>query len=303
MTKFQRSWVLFGRSFQVLRENKKLLLFPIIITALTVLIVAFFAVPLATMKTGYTITESAHWKAVGHGLGLTFDEKGVQQTGPFYAIMIVIYLISMFLSTFFNVAFYHEILAALNAQPVSIMRGFRFATSRIKAIAAWSLFSGLVGLLIKSIEERVGFVGRIVVRLIGIAWSIASVFAIPVIVREGEAASPVQYLKRSAFLLRKTWGESLIGYVGISAGTFLAFVPLPLVIVLAFILESWLVFWIGIGVWLVFLFTFAYVLGVAGQVYKGAVYIYASEGVVPGPFEEEQMNMAWRVKSAQKSEG
>jgi hypothetical protein len=299
MSKFQRSWALFGRSFQVLRENRKLLLFPIIISTLTLLIVAFFVVPLATMRTGYTLTDAGHWKAVGQAIGVNFDKNGnMQHTGPFYGIMAAIYLVSMFLTTFFNVAFYHEILTALNGQPVSIMRGFRFAASRIKAIAAWSLFSGLVGLLIKSIEERVGLVGRIVVRLIGVAWSVASVFAIPVIVREGASANPVQFLKSSARMLKKTWGESLIGYVGISAGTFLAFLPLLAVAPLAML--GWVFFWIGLAVWLVFLFVFVYVLGVAGQVYKGALYIYASEGVVPGPFDEDQMNMAWRVKSGKK---
>jgi len=298
MSKFQRSWALFGRSFQVLRENKKLLLFPIIITALTLLIAAFFVVPLATMRTGYAITDAGHWKAIGHMVGITFDKKGTMQAaGPFYGIMVAIYLVSMFLTTFFNVAFYHEILTALNGQRVSIMRGFRFAASRIKAIAAWSLFSGLVGLLIQEIEGRVPYVGRIVVRLIGIAWSIASVFVIPVIVREGASANPVQFLKSSACLLKKTWGESLIGYVGISAVSFLAFVPLVVVVPLSFVL-GWVFFWIAITLWLVSLFVFIYILSVAGQVYKGALYIYASEGVVPGPFDEDQMNMAWKVKSA-----
>lgn len=298
MGKFQRSWALLGRSFQVMRENKKLLLFPIIITALTLLIAAFFIIPVATMKTGYAITDAAHWKAVGQALGITFDKNGnMQQGGSFYGIAVVIYLASMFLATFFNVAFYHEILAALNGQRVSIGRGFRFAASRIKAIAAWSLFSGLVGLLIKAIEERVGVFGRIVVRLIGLAWSIASVFAIPVIVREGTSANPVNFLKSSANLLKKTWGESLIGYAGISAGTFLAFVPLIAIVPLSFVL-GWVFFWLAMALWLVCLFVFVYILSVAGQVYKGALFIYASEGVVPGPFDENQMNMAWKVKSA-----
>lgn len=300
MDKFRRSWVLFGRSCQVLRANRKLLLFPIIITTLLLVIVAFFAVPIATMRTGYAITDAGHWKAVGHTLGVDIDKDGnMRAAGAYYAIMAGAYLLSMFLSTFFNVAFYHEIIAALNGQRVSITRGFRFAASRIKAIAAWSLFSGLVGLLIKSIEERVGVVGRIVVRLIGIAWSVASVFAIPVIVREGTSANPVRVLKSSACMLKKAWGESLIGYAGLSAGTFLAFVPLFIIVGLAFVF-GWTFFWIALALWLVALFVFVYLLNVAGQVYKGALFIYASEGVVPGPFDEEQMNMAWRVKSARK---
>jgi len=111
----------------------------------------------------------------------------------------------MFIATFFNVAFYHEILAALSGQAVSIGRGLKFASTRLRSILIWTLFAGLVGLLIKTIEERLALVGRIIGRFIGVAWSIAAVFVIPVIVREDQTANPVALLKRSAGILRRTW--------------------------------------------------------------------------------------------------
>jgi len=32
------------------------------------------------------------------------------------------------------------------------------------------------------------------------------------------------------------------------------------------------------------------------KIYVGALYVYASEGVVPESFDEEVLNMAWKVK-------
>lgn len=56
----------------------------------------------------------------------------------------LLYLVSMFLATFFNVAFFNEILAALSGQEVSIKRGFEAAFARVGAILMWSLLAGLV---------------------------------------------------------------------------------------------------------------------------------------------------------------
>ena len=109
--------------------------------------------------------------------------------------------VAMFIATFFNVAFYHEILAALSGRPVSIGRGLKFACTRLKPILMWTLFAGLVGLIIKAIEQRLELFGRLVARVIGVAWSVAAVFVIPIIIREEQSANPVNMLRKSAGVL------------------------------------------------------------------------------------------------------
>jgi hypothetical protein len=37
-------------------------------------------------------------------------------------------------------------------------------------------------------------------------------------------------------------------------------------------------------------------LSMAGHVYRCALYVYASEGVVPGTFTPELLNAGWKVK-------
>jgi hypothetical protein len=206
----------------------------------------------------------------------------------------------MFCATFFNTAFYHEIFNALKGEPVSIRGGLRFSATRIKAILAWTLFAGLIGLIIQQLESRVGVIGRWIVKLIGLAWSVASVFAIPVIVREEEGANPIRCLKSSASLLRRTWGESMIGYAGIAFGGWIvslfAFGILILGGFASAMLDSPWPIVLGAILFFAVIFVYSYVSGVASMVYRGALYLYASEGTVPGQFKEEHMQMAWKMK-------
>ena len=302
MNRFQRSWELLKCSVSVVGRNRKLLLFPILVTFLMGIISLLVIAPIALWHTGYGYMEAAHWQTVAHrwaawdagGKNLSVNPSG-------YALLAGIYLVSTFLATFFNVAFYSQILNALRGQPVSISGGLRMASTRWKAIVAWSLFAGLVGLIIKGLEERVGIIGRWITRLIGLAWSVASVFVIPVIVIEEEGANPVHFLKRSAILLKQTWGESLLGYLGIQLGGLLVILGSVLVFAVSIFLSIFFKnFWfLGIGsvIWFLSLVFFMYLLNVASQVYMGALYIYAADGAIPAPFNPDQMNMAWKVKS------
>jgi hypothetical protein len=208
----------------------------------------------------------------------------------------------MFFATFFNVAFYSEILSALEGQPVSIGRGLKFAGTKLTAILMWSLLAGIVGLVIKTIEERLGFIGQIVMRFVGAAWSIASVFAIPIIVREDEATNPLTALRRSAAILKRTWGEALIGYVGFGlVTTVIVFGFLASLIASIFVSVALEIAWIGVAgaaLSLLGLVTFAYVSSVAGQVYRGALYLYAANGTVVQPYSREMFDSAWKYRKS-----
>lgn len=305
MGKFERSWQLLKCSLGVMGSHRKLLVFPVIVSLLTGLIVLCFLVPLAYWDTGHAFTEAAHWKALAsHWATWEGGPENFRLRPLAYALLAAVYLGSMFLATFFNVAFYHEILNALNGRAVSVRGGLRFACSRWSAILLWSLLAGAVGLLIMELERRVNIVGQWVLRLIGIAWSVAAVFVVPAMVREEKKANPIFFLKSSAGILRKTWGESLIGYAGIQLGG-LIFLGLSVLFFVAgvavgMLLGSMAVLIVAGAIWAILLLAFAYLVSVANQVYRGALFIYATEGVVPGSFDQEQMDMAWRVEAGRK---
>lgn len=82
------------------------------------------------------------------------------------------------------------------------------ATWKVKGkVLSWALLTTTVGMAIRALEERFGWFGTILGFLGGLAWAIASFLVVPVLVAEG--LGPVQALKRSAQLLRDTWGTSL----------------------------------------------------------------------------------------------
>jgi len=325
MGKFMRSWKLFGCAASVIGRNKRLLLFPIVSFFLVIPIAIFcLGLPIA-WPSGHAFLSGPHWLRVAERFGAsaaTFaraeahhgesagaaGEQGHNEAGRpvpvagVYGYMAGVYLLSMFLATFLNVAFYSEILNALKGGGVSIGRGLRFAASRWKAILCWSLLAGLVGILIRAIEERLGFIGAWIAKLVGFAWSVATVFAVPVLITESETANPVVFVKTSARLLARTWGEALVGFLGLQIGTGLILVVsllwLGAAAVVSVMLKSVLLIGVAFGVWLLVIIVLAYVVGVAQKVYVGALFLYAAEGTILAPFDRETLNMAWKVKGA-----
>lgn len=305
MNRFQRSWMLLKSSLSVIGRNKQLLVFPAVVFLCTTAIVLFFLAPPVLRPTGYSYASAEHWKAIGHSLFTeTHDGRGghfvLTRGAMIYAGFV--YFIAMFIGTFCNVAFYHEILAALTGQPVSVGRGLKFACTKLGSIFMWTLFAGLVGLIIKMIEERLELAGRIIGKLVGLAWSVAAIFVIPVIVREGGNANPLSVLQKSAGVLKRTWGEALIGYAGLSIANglivFGSLIWLGGTIALSVVLHiPWFII-VTVGGWFVAMCVWSYVAGVASNVYRGALYLYAAEGVVADPYNQEILDMAWKFKKS-----
>lgn len=211
MGRIGRGWQLTKLSFNVIRKDKELLLFPLISGILILAIAASFIVP---------------WFALGTITG-SID-------AIFIIFWIVFYFVSFFISTFFNVALMGCAMKRLDGGDPTFAYGIGFATERIKYIVEWALVAATVGLILKALEERAGFVGKIVIGLIGIAWAIASYFAVPVMAFE--KLSPLKALKRGAGILKTTWGEALISNLGIGIIFFILALPGFLIMPLGFVL-------------------------------------------------------------------
>jgi hypothetical protein len=335
--RFQSSWQLFKASIAVTLRHRKLLWFPVLTTFLTAMIALFFlsamALPVVLHHTGYRLDQREHWVALkdhyvptaagqpksrdtaagasealtvlltGHSAAAGQPGQAAAARGFSWGslLLLVVYFVSMFLATFFNVAFYSEIIAALDGRGVSFRRGLSTARGRLSSILAWSLLAGLVGWLIRTLEQRLPLAGRIVTGLIGMAWSVAAVFAIPVIIQEQPVRNPLKILQQSAMTLKRTWGEGLLGYIGFSAGSAVIFlcslIPLLLVGAVALIFKSVGLMIVAGVIWVLGLLAMAYVSGVAGHVYRCALYKYATEGVVPEPYNQDLLDMAWKVKA------
>ena len=54
---------------------------------------------------------------------------------------------------------------------------------------------------------------------------------------------------------------------------------------------------ISIALWIVGLLAFIYMSNLAGQVYRGALYLYAADGIVASPYNREMFDGAWKYKN------
>jgi hypothetical protein len=211
-----------------------------------------------------------------------------------------------FLSTFTNVAFVHEAIMAMNGRPVSVRRGFSFALKRIKAILLWSLFAGVIGMLLIKLEEKLNIFGKLGLRLAGMAWSVASIFAIQVMIRD-ETSNPIELVQKSIMALKKKWGETVAGYIGLSMGVSLM---LTVFLVGGFILGVVLIVTDVVhepapgtqdlirNVGFALLLLALVFQGIINNIFRCALYLYATEDVIPSPFDPELMDAAWKVKKS-----
>lgn len=336
MSRMKTSWLLLKQSCVVLMKNKKLFFFPAISFCFALIIFLFFFSGILLQPTGYSYFSKKHWEVLAD---LHFDEREMPKSKTqeiannntkkivsipekngsenvaqkvetkklFYPKPIaffyvtILYFVSMILLTFCNTAFFNEIIHALNGQPVSIKGGLKFALTKWKSIVLWGVLAASVGFILRKIEEQFGFIGRFVVGLIGVAWSVATVFAIPILIRGDNNSNPILVLKASGRLIKQKWGEGLIGYVGIqvfSMGFYLIFSIFCMAIVFLFwMLEFNGLSFIAIGLfWLFTTFIVCYLQGFINNIFQCALYLYATEGVLPLGLDEESIEAVWKVK-------
>jgi hypothetical protein len=278
MTRIRRSFQLLGECFSVLRQDPELLLFPIISVLCFVAVVASFVVPLVVSGGGAAVTQGAGHFAFG---------------AVHYVVLAAFYFLTYFVVAFFNVALVACAGIRLRGGDPTLGDGFRAAFSRIGYIAAWTALAASVGWLLRAIEERLGFVGKIVIGVIGLAWSAATALVVPVLAFE--EVGPVDAVKRSISLLKQTWGEEIVGNIG-----------LGLVVVFGFLVSVGVAVGGGIGMpqlWYVpvaiavCLFATSLVIrSTLHGIFQAAVYAYATTGRVPGNFTPELVQQAYRSK-------
>jgi hypothetical protein len=129
-----------------------------------------------------------------------------------------------FISVFFNVALAGAAAAHFDGHPIGVREALAISWKRVGRIAQWALLAAGVGLVLDQLASRIPFVGRLASWLLDAAWSLATIFAIPLLAFEGRG--PVETAKESIHLIRGRWGEGITGLVSIGAWTVIAMVPI-----------------------------------------------------------------------------
>lgn len=268
MGKIGRGWQLTKMSLRVIRKDKEILIFPVLSGLITILILGSF---IAGMF-------------LSGGL-IGFDNPS--NNWIFYVFFAVFYFVSFFVAIFFNACIIGCATIRMNGGDPTVKDGIRIASQNIGRILAWALIAATVGLIIRAIQERVGILGRFILGAIGVAWTIVTYFVVPVLIYE--QIGPWGAVKRSASILKKTWGEALVGNLGVGIIFGLLAIPGLLVIFLGvYGIFAWGVA-VGIALFaiaIVYLLVIAVVGSAAEAVLVAALYRFATSGKVSEDFQE-----------------
>src|ERR1700754_584368 len=284
MGKFARSWALMKASANVLRQDKELMLFPLLAGLASLVVIATFAWPVFTLI--------SHHQA-------DFEGQRQHASPMFLLVSFLFYFVQYSVVIFFNVALASAALIRLDGGNPTLGDGLRAAMGKLTNIIGYALIAATVGMILRALQERFGFIGRIVIGLIGLGWTVATVAVVPVLAAQD--VGPVDGVKRSASALRETWGENLIGNAGIGlAGGILTFCLIFVSAVLFFAAASTqsIALMVAVGVVaLIGLVALSLFQTAMHGVYSAALYRFTQEGDPGQGFDRALLESAFCQKN------
>jgi hypothetical protein len=264
-------------SWRVLMKDRELIVFPLLSGVSVLALLAVFAgIGAGTGSLDRVLAASA--------------EASAEEVTVVDAVLgITLYVLAYFVVIFFNSALVAAALDRLRGGEPDVGSGLRAAQARLPAIIGWALIAATVGLLLQALRGRTDNpLGRMAVSLVGGVWAYVTFFVIPVLVAEG--IGPIEAIKRSSGLFRRTWGRQVtasfgFGFVYVIA-MLIAFLPAAALFAIAPLAG------IVVGV-LSMALALAVVAALEG-IFKAALYDFAT-GSVPEGFDTATLRSAYRA--------
>jgi hypothetical protein len=269
--RMSNGFALAGSTWRVLVKDKHLLWFPIVSGILFTIVLVSFAVPLVM---------------VNDQIQQQVQANNNRPVPWMYGVAFAFYFCTYFVIIFCNSALVSCALLRFNGETPTLGDGFRAAMARLPQIFAWALVSATVGVLLKVIENAHERAGEIVAWLIGTAWAVMTFFVVPVLVVE--KVGPFQAVGRSISLIKKTWGEALVGRMGLNFVLFLLFLPVLLLLILGVVCLAMQMVPVGVAFLIVAAIAFLIHMAISSALHTimlAALYQYAADGRVPEGFD------------------
>ncbi len=271
------SFALMKSSWNVLKLDKELMVFPVMSGIACTLVMASFVAPLA-LSGGWTV----------------FEQGG----GDYFAmsVMFAFYVVQYTVIFFFNAALVGAALIRLDGGDPTVSDGLAIASKRMGSILGYAVMSATVGMVLNMISERGGIFAKVASMFAGMAWTLATYLAVPVLVTKD--IGPIDAVKESAAIFKRTWGEQVAGNFGLTWAMLFSFLGWTVVSV-ALMVASGALGPVGvIPALLVAIsgYVFLALLGSAlGGIYTAALYRYAMTGDT-GVFDAQIVGNAFRRK-------
>jgi hypothetical protein len=276
MGSVSRGFRLAKASWGVVKQDRELLVLPVI---------SFFC-SLAVM----VVFGLGMW-----GIGL--PAQGESPSPAIYVIGFVMYVALAFVTIFFNAAVIGTAMKRLEGQDAKISDGLELARKHIGKIFVWAVVTATIGMILRAIQERSGIIGRILLGIVGIAWTVLTYFVVPVLLFEPVGVR--ESIKRSASIFRQRWGEQFIGQATIGLAFFLLSIPVLVVGVIV----SAAVPILGVPLLVIAIGVLMAIAAACSGVFNAALYRYATTGEASGAFSLDDMNSSFRPRKGGRGAG
>jgi len=283
-TRISNGWELAKASYRILWLDKELLIFPLVAGVSCLLVLASFALPLS---------ESDIWASI-KAMEEPGQEADLFSNPTALLITFAFYLCNYFVITFFNSAMVACAVIRLSGGDPTVGDGFRAAFARLPFILGWSLVAATVGLILNAIESRSERIGRLLIGLVGMAWSAATYFVVPILVVEG--IGPFSAIRRSVAILRETWGEAIVANFGLGLIVLALMIVAALPAIAGAMMGGVWMFWL-MGISLLIMILVALASSAAKAIQIAALYDYAAKGVSSDLIDADLLRRAFISKS------
>jgi hypothetical protein len=117
-------------------------------------------------------------------------------------------LVFSVISTFFAVALAAGAHDRMSGGSPTMRSALALAWSRRRGVIGWAILNVTVGLVLRLIEDRVRGIAGVLLRVLGgVAWALASYFAIPIIAAND--VGPIEALKLSSTVFKTRWRKAV----------------------------------------------------------------------------------------------
>ena len=276
MGRFANTWRLTKNSWSLLKQDRELLWLPVLSMLTLLAVVAAAAV-------------------VGFVTGSFDVDQGAEGLGGSAAVLgLVLVFVATATVVFFEGALVAGAHERMTGGDPTVRSAMSKAASRLPSLLGWALITMTVGLVLRFLRERLGFLGQILTFLAEAAWGVATYLAVPAIIIDdyGSFAG----VKQSMSLVRRTWGENLIAQAGFGLLGFVIALPIILVAALIAVLVPGVGMFIGIAIGVLGVLAVSVVVSALGLYFKTALYEDATDGGAHGGYDVDQMQTSFRTK-------
>ncbi len=266
-----KTWTLAKSSWSVIKLDRELLVLPILNAVSSLVFFGFI----------WVLANSA---------GVDFTNQNSDGSGP--AILLAV--LAVFGLSIINVYFQGALVCGAHQRftggDPTISSALKGAASKLHRLIPWAILTATVGIILRAFQNREGMMGRIVASLLDTAWKVLTFLVVPAVMFED--LGPIEGVKRSSSLFKKTWGENLTASVGFGLLGLIAAIPAIALIAVGVSNGFWLLIVLGV----LLIVALVVVLTALTAVFQTALYLYAVNGEAPKGFEIAEITTSFGHK-------